>query len=273
MPEARRRLLVLGVSSGIGAGCARVFARDGWDVWGVHLDRRAGMPRVRTLVEDLEATGARVRFFNQNAADDQQRAAIVRCLAEDPGGGRLDALIHSLAFGSLGAFAPADGARPVQERQLAMTLDVMATSLAWWVRDLCAAGLLGEAPTGPRPPGAPGARVFALTSAGTHRVWPGYGPVSVAKAALDALVRQLAVELMPRGVTVNSVMPGVTLTPALHAIPGHEALIDRAESRNPGGRLTLPEDVGRCLLALCAPGTAWMTGNCLRVDGGEDLLA
>ena len=95
--------------------------------------------------------------------------------------------------------------------------------------------------------------------------------MSAAKAALDAIVRQLAFELAPRGVTVNSIMPGITLTPALEVIPGHQDMIERAQQRNPSGRLTTPEDIGRCLLELARPGTHWMTGNCIRVDGGEDI--
>jgi enoyl-[acyl-carrier protein] reductase III len=275
MSQARPRLLVLGASSGIGAGCARVFARHGYDIVGVHLDRRPAMDGVSALIRELEGYGAAVRFFNRNAADPDQRAEVIEAL----GGERIDVLLHSLAFGSLGPFAPQAAQRPLRERQLSMTFEVMAASLAWWTRDLVAAGLLGTPPLPARPPvngvddPPPGARVFAMTSAGTHRAWRDYGPVSAAKAALDAIVRQLALELAPRGVTVNSIMAGVTLTPALAAIPGHEAMVDLAKLRNPSGRLTQPEDVGHCLLELSRAGTHWMTGNCIRVDGGEDTCA
>jgi len=68
-------------------------------------------------------------------------------------------------------------------------------------------------------------------------------------------------------------MAGVTLTQALQAIPGHESMVELARSRNPSGRLTLPEDIGHCLLELSRSGTHWMTGNCIRVDGGEDSCA
>jgi enoyl-[acyl-carrier protein] reductase III len=280
MSHARPRLLVLGASSGIGAGCARVFAEHGYDVYGVHLDRRPAMPRVQALVEELEASGARVRFFNNNAADPEQRAAVIDALRDDlsPSGGGVDVLLHSLAFGSLGPFAPSPGDKALRERQLSMTFEVMAASLAWWSRDLVQAGLLGHEPLPSRPssssgPPRSGARIFAMTSAGTHRAWPSYGPVSAAKAALDAIVRQLALELAPRGVTVNSIMAGVTPTPALEAIPGHEEMLSQSRSRNPSGRLTEPSDIGHCLLELSRPGTHWMTGNCIRVDGGEDSCA
>ncbi len=267
MTPTRPRLLVLGSSSGIGAGCARVFAKAGYDVFGVHLDRRPAMARVHALVAELEASGAAVHFFNNNAANADQRAEVVQALRQqlEHSGCGIDVLVHSLAFGSLGPFVPPTEGRALRERQLTMTMEVMAASLAWWARDLVQAGLLGADATGR------GARIFALTSAGNHRVWPDYGPVSAAKAALDAIVRQLAFELAPRGVTVNSIMPGITLTPALEVIPGHQDMIERAQQRNPSGRLTTPEDIGRCLLELARPGTHWMTGNCIRVDGGEDI--
>ena len=279
MSEARPRLLVLGASSGIGAGCAKVFAHAGYDILGVHLDRRPAMPRVEALIDELEATGARVRFFNRNAADTDQRTEVVRALAAELDGGGIDVLLHSLAFGSLGPFAPAQGEKPLRERQLTMTFEVMAASLAWWTRDLVAAGMLGRDPTlalpvpEPASPPPQGGRVFAMTSLGTARAWPAYGPVSAAKAALDAIVRQLALELAPRGVTVNSIMAGVTLTPALQVIPGHEKMVEHARAHNPSGRLTLPADIGHCLLALAQPGTQWMTGNCIQVDGGEATCA
>jgi hypothetical protein len=89
--------------------------------------------------------------------------------------------------------------------------------------------------------------------------------------ALESHVRQLAVELSSEGITANAIKAGVTDTPALRKIPGNEAIVESAARRNPGGRLTTPEDVARCLVALSADGTEWLTGNVLNVDGGEDV--
>jgi NAD(P)-dependent dehydrogenase (short-subunit alcohol dehydrogenase family) len=114
-------------------------------------------------------------------------------------------------------------------------------------------------------------RIYAMTSAGTHMVWSGYGMVSAAKAALEAHVRQLAVELAPRGITANAILAGVTQTAALDKIPGSSELVRKAVERNPNGRLTTPEDVANCLVDLARPGTRWLNGNVLRVDGGEDI--
>ena len=116
-----------------------------------------------------------------------------------------------------------------------------------------------------------GGRVYAMTSSGSLVAWPSYGAVSAAKCALESHIRQLAVELAPKGITANAVMAGVTMTNALSKIPGADALAAKALERNPHGRLTTPEDVAECLLALAGPGTRWLTGNVLRVDGGEAI--
>lgn len=268
--QDRRWALILGSSSGFGAACARALAADGYDILGVHLDRRGTMDQVDALVAELEAMGRQVRFFNKNAAADDKREAVVAEIAEllQQQGGSVQVLLHSLAFGTLTRFVPsledqeAGGrrARGVTRKQLEMTLDVMANSLVYWTQDLVTAGLLGR-----------GGRVFALSSSGSHRVMPHYGPVSAAKAALESHCRQLAIELAERGVTVNALMPGVTDTPALRKIPGHERLIAKATDASPVGRLTTPEDVAACLLSLCSPGTAWLTGEVIRIDGGEDV--
>jgi enoyl-[acyl-carrier-protein] reductase (NADH) len=110
-----------------------------------------------------------------------------------------------------------------------------------------------------------------MTSSGSTRVIRSYGAVSAAKCALESHTRQLAVELAPHGITVNALRGGVTDTPASRKIPGSERLFEEAARRNPHGRLTTPEDVARALVALCNPGTDWITGNVINVDGGEEV--
>jgi enoyl-[acyl-carrier protein] reductase III len=114
-----------------------------------------------------------------------------------------------------------------------------------------------------------GGRIFAMTSTGSLRAIPNYGAVGAAKSALEAHCRQLAVELAPLGIAVNALRGGVTDTPALRRIPGHERLMDLAKQVNPYKRLTTPEDVARALVALCSPDAYWITGNVINVDGGE----
>jgi enoyl-[acyl-carrier-protein] reductase (NADH) len=181
-------------------------------------------------------------------------------MTERSGGGPVRVLLHSLAFGTLKPFVAPEAKDAMNRAQMDMTLDVMAHSLVYWTQDCHRAGLLRR-----------GSKIYAMTSAGDRVAWKAYGAVSAAKCALESHVRQLAVELAPEGITANAIKAGVTDTPALRKIPGNEALVEGAQARNPAGRLTTPEDVARCLVALSAPGTEWMTGNVIQVDGGEDV--
>jgi enoyl-[acyl-carrier-protein] reductase (NADH) len=108
-----------------------------------------------------------------------------------------------------------------------------------------------------------------MSSEGSILAVPTYGAVSAAKAALEAHVRQLALELALEGITVNAIRAGVTDTPALRRIPGWQQLVEAAQTRNPQGRMTRPEDVADALTVLATPQTHWMTGNVIGVDGGE----
>jgi NAD(P)-dependent dehydrogenase (short-subunit alcohol dehydrogenase family) len=258
--------MVLGASSGFGAAAAKAWARAGFGIVGVHLDMRGTREMAEAVRDEIAGAGVPVVFHNVNAADEERRAEVIqatqalfderRAAGADP---FIAGFLHSLAFGATVAYVQPDGdGKELTQKQLEMTADVMAHSLVYWVRELYHAGLVQS-----------GSRVFAMTSEGATRAVPTYGAVSAAKAALEAHVRQLALEMMPAGVTVNAIRAGVTDTPALRRIPGHEDLIAVASARNPGGRMTLPEDVADALVAFCSPLTHWMTGNTIGVDGGE----
>lgn len=248
--------LILGASSGFGAATARALASNGYSIFGVHLDRRAGMAQVEELRKELDGLGAPNHFFNINAADLEKMEAALDEMeglrGEGPG---VSVLMHSLAFGTLGGFV---GEKPISAAQMDMTLRVMAHSLVDWTQALARRGMLER-----------GGRIFAMTSTGSLRAIPNYGAVGAAKASLEAHCRQLAVELAPMQIAVNAIRGGVTDTPALRRIPGHERLVDLARQVNPYGRLTTPEDVAGAIVALCAPGAYWITGNVINVDGGE----
>ncbi|HVM30039.1 MAG TPA: SDR family oxidoreductase [Candidatus Limnocylindrales bacterium] len=261
-----RWAVILGASSGFGAAAARALARDGYGIVGVHLDLRATKAAAEAVRDEIAELGARVVFHNVNAADEEKRRAVIadieqrfaqrRAEGADP---FVAVFLHSLAFGTtLSYVATGPEEREVNQKQLEMTADVMAHSMVYWARDLFHAGLLGD-----------GSRLFAMTSEGAVKVVPTYGPVSAAKAALESHCRQLALELIPHGITVNAIRAGVTDTPALRRIPGHEGLIKASLARNPGGRMTTPEDVAEALVALASPRLHWMTGNVIGVDGGE----
>ncbi|MBI3321678.1 MAG: SDR family oxidoreductase [Candidatus Omnitrophica bacterium] len=253
--------LILGASSGFGASTARELAQHGMHIIGVHLDRRATLANVEELVNTIQARGVQALFFNVNAADPAKRQDVLDQVQPKLGGSLITILMHSLAFGTLKPYLRPDPKDQLTKDQMEMTLDVMANSLVYWVQELAARKLLGR-----------GSRVFAMTSSGGSRVWPNYGAVSAAKAALESHVRQLAMELAPYGATANCIRAGVTDTPALRTIPGNEQMMEFAKLRNPHHRLTTPDDVAKAIAALSNSGADWVTGNVIGTDGGEDIV-
>jgi enoyl-[acyl-carrier protein] reductase III len=258
--------LILGASSGFGAAASRALARSGYHICGVHLDRRATLSGAQNVVAGIQDAGRKALFFNVNAADPCRRAEVIQSLRNEVTQRSSEAkgiaiLLHSLAFGTLKPYLAKTAEDAIRPSDMNMTLDVMAHSLVYWVQDLFREGLLPA-----------GAKIFAMTSAGGHRVWECYGAVSAAKAALESHVRQLAVELAPHGISVNALCAGVTDTPAARKIPKSERLFARARAANPGKRLTTPDDIAEAIVALAACRSAWLTGNSIAIDGGEDLL-
>jgi enoyl-[acyl-carrier protein] reductase III len=257
--------LIVGSSSGFGAATCLELARSGLHIFGVHFDRRSNMPQVEEVIARIRETGREVLFFNINAADPIKRAEVLNQMQDHwkqrSGENFVKAFLHSVAFGSLKPYLAESVDEELTQQQMDMTVDVMGNNLVYWVQELFRRKML-----------AAGSRVFCMTSAGGHSVIPNYGAVSAAKAVIESHIRQLAYELMPHGITANAIQAGVTITPGSSKIPGIEKLAEFARLRNPAGRLTTPEDVASAIAALMSDKTAWLTGNVIRVDGGEDIV-
>jgi len=258
--------IILGSSSGFGAATSIELSKVGFNIFGVHFDRKENLPIVQNVINEIKKNNVEVEFFNINAADPKNREFVLNSIEQrfhkDSEENSIFVLLHSLAFGTLKKFIDENKNDAINQKQVEMTVDVMANQLIYWTQDIFYRKLFKN-----------GGRIFAMVSSGDDRVFPFYGAVSGAKAAIEAYIRQLAYELAPYGITANAIKAGVTDTPALRKIPQNEKLIELAISKNPSKRLTTPEDIGKAIAALCNKNLYWMTGNVIRVDGGEDISA
>ncbi len=257
--------LILGASSGFGGATAVELARRGMNICGVHFDRAATLPNVERIIKQIHDAGSRASFFNINASDPLRRNEVLDSVKQEFGvsaDATIRVIMHSLAFGTLRPYLAKNAADTLSQAQMEMTLDVMANSLVYWVQGVMARGMMKR-----------GGRVFAMTSSGGHMVLPNYGAVSAAKAALESHIRQLAMELGPYGITANSILAGVTDTPALRKIPGAVAMLEIAKRKNPQMRVTTPEDVARAIALLAQDEANFISGNVIGVDGGEDIVS
>ncbi|SRR5579884_39536 len=252
--------LILGASSGFGEATSLALARAGFDILGVHLDRRSTLPNVERITGQIQEAGRRARFFNMNVADSEKRASMLDEAEKLCAGQPVRVLLHSVAFGALKPMIADEPGAALSQAQIEMTLDVMASSLVYWVQDLVRRDLMRD-----------WGRIFAMTSGGSTRAIPSYGAVSAAKACLEAYIRQLAVELAPRGITANAIRAGVTDTPAARMIPESDQLFAEAKRRNPAKRLTTPADVAAFIALMSRPDSHWVSGNVINVDAGEEI--
>ncbi len=256
--------LILGASSGFGKAISMALAKDGVNILGVHLDRSTTMPDVEKLISDIKATGSEAHFFNANAADEKNRGEIIekieKILSENDGS-TVRILVHSLAFGTLKPFISDNPADEINQKQMEMTLNVMASSLIYWTQDIINNKMMVR-----------GGKIYAMTSSGGQRQIEFYGAVSAAKACLESYIRQLAMELGSKGISANSIRAGVTATPALSKIPKSQNIIDNAIQRNPEHRLTTPEEVALFIVDNYKQDSHWMTGNVINLDGGESVV-
>jgi enoyl-[acyl-carrier protein] reductase III len=238
-------VFVTGGSRGIGKAIALRFARDG--------ARRVAIGYLRNdkaaeeTADELRALGAEPVLVRGNVTSDR----VLEQVAEL---GPLDVLVHNAATGVI---------RPALEtdpKHWEWTLNANARALL----DLTRAA----APSMPA-----GSSIIGISSLGSTRVLENYVLVGTSKAALEAIVRYLAVELAPRGIRVNAVSAGVVETDALQFFPNREDMVEHAVRRTPAGRLVEPEDIASAVAYLCSPEADMVRGHILIVDGGFSLLA
>jgi enoyl-[acyl-carrier protein] reductase III len=246
MKFAGKSVLVTGGSRGIGKGIALRFAELG--AARVALSYLRNDRAAEETAEELRGLGAEPLLLRGNLGEPNKAAA----LAEQAG--PLDILVSNAATGVI---------RPLlelEEKHWDWTMNANARALLSLVRHSAASM-------------AAGSSIVAVSSLGAQRVLDDYALVGTSKAALEALVRYLAVELAPRDIRVNAVSAGLVETGALDYFPNREEMVARYEGRTPAGRLVGPRDVADAVCFLCSPEAGMIRGHTLVVDGGYSLLA
>ncbi|SFM66136.1 enoyl-[acyl-carrier protein] reductase I [Chitinophaga sp. YR627] len=252
--------LILGGSNGLGLATAHKLAQHGMHICIVHRDPRVDMERINREFEAIRTNGVEVLSFNADALQAEKRNDVIQALKAAMGReGRIRTLVHSIAKGNLKAMYNTDNA-VLSTDDFRITLDSMAISLYDWSQALIQQQLF-----------AADARILSFTSEGSSRAWAHYAAVAAAKAALEAITRNMALEFASLGIRANCIQAGVTDTRSLQAIPGSEALIAYTKQRNPFHRLTSPEDVANAVYLLCKDEAAWINGAVIPVNGGEHI--
>lgn len=243
--------VITGSGRGIGRAIALELARHGANVAVNYFRHKA---QAEQTAADVQAAGGRAIVVKAHVGEVEAVQRLVHTAAE--AFGSVDIFVGNAASGVL---------KPVIEQEQKgweWTLNVNARSILCGAQ--AAAGYMMRNRWG---------RIIGITSFGSRRVLPEYSMVGVSKAAIEALIRYLAVELIPHGIVCNAVSPGVVETEALNFFPSKDAILQEGLRRTPAGRFVTPEEVARVVAWLCTDDAAMIVGQTLVIDGGYELLA
>ncbi len=243
--------VITGSGRGIGRAIALALAERGCAIAVNYARRRETGEETAQAIEKL---GARAIVVKANMAEPDDVRRLVTTAADALG--RVDIFVGNAASGVL---------RPV--------LEIEPKHWDWSMHVNARSILIGAQAAFPYMEREGWGRVIGVSSLGSRRVLPEYGAVGVSKAAIEAVIRYLAVELAPFGITANCISPGVVLTEALDYFPSKDQIIANAQSRTPAGRLVQPEEVGELAAWLCSDAAAMIVGQVIELDGGYSLLA
>ena len=241
-----KSVLVTGGSRGIGRAIALRFAELGASRVAVSYLRND--KAAEETAEELRKLGADPVLLRGNLGEPEKAKALVEQA------GALDVLVSNAATGVIKPLLE------LEEKHWDWTMNANARALLTLARH--------AVPSMPA-----GSSIVGVSSLGSERVLDNYALVGASKAALEALVRYLAVELAPRDIRVNAISAGLVETGALDYFPNREEMLEWYAKRTPAGRLVAPQDVADAVCFLCSPEAGMIRGHTLVVDGGYSLLA
>lgn len=249
--------IILGGSSGLGYASALKLASHGMNLIVLYRASRLQSKQIETNFDQLRSYGIELFALNMDAArEDKITVAIteIKTVLKD---NKVNLLLHSISKGNL---KPMTGDNLLTTGDFQQTVHSMGISLYSWISQLHREQLFAQP-----------ARIISFTSEGSSKPMRGYAAVSAAKATLESITRSVALEFASEQITANCIQAGVTVTSSLQRIPDYEKLIAINKNRNPNKRLTLPQDVANAVYLLARPESQWITGNLIKVDGGESL--
>ncbi len=253
--------IILGASSGMGLATAKKLAKEGLNLCLVYRARKSDVAAIKSEFDAIVSScNVKLLPFNMDVVKPDNRDSILSSLQETLlENGKVKCLIHSIAKGNLKPMT-SNGDRELQNDDFHITLENMAISLYDWTKHIFSKNLFSS-----------DSRIISFTSEGNTKAWKNYAAVSVAKVALEAITRNIALEFAPYGIKANCIEAGITDTASFRMIPGNEKLKEYAIKRNPFKRLTTPEDVANVVYLLIKEESKWITGVTLPVNGGEHL--
>jgi enoyl-[acyl-carrier protein] reductase III len=240
--------LITGGSRGIGRSIALALAEYGCNIFINYVANEQAALEVKSA---CEAKGVKAHIVLANVGNPAEIKTLFGEIKKHSS--HLDILVHNAA---LGAFKPL---MKLRENHWDLSMNVNAKAFLQLAQEAV-----------PMMPA--GGRIIGLSSLGSHQYIPNYGAIGISKAAVEDMVRYMAVELAEKDIRVNCVSGGLVDTDALKAFPTYTQMVEEGLKHTPLKRLGKPEDLATVVRFLCTPDSDWITGQTIVVDGGLSLI-